>query len=64
MFNKYILDSDTFQNLNKRRELRKKLARQMIINSQRSKFKKFCISFSALLFSCWVVGIHAGFIIG
>ncbi len=64
MFNRFTLDSDTLQNINKRQELRKKLARQMIIDSQRSKFKKFCISFSALLFSCWVVGIHAGFIIG
>lgn len=64
MFNRYIIDSDTFQNLDKRREVRRKLAKQMIINSHSTKFKKFCISFSALLFGCWVVGIHAGFIIG
>ena len=34
MFNRYLLDSDTFQNLNKRKETVKELARQMILESK------------------------------
>jgi len=51
MFNKYILDSDTFQNLNKRREVVKKLSRKMIFEKNLTKFTKlfFFIVFTLLL---------------
>ena len=64
MFNRYILDSDTFQNLNKRRELRKKLAKQMILNAQKSKQKKLLIYSIATCSAFWLVEIHANLPLG
>lgn len=50
MFNRYILDSDTFQNLNKKREVVKNLSRKMILESRLSKLSKlFFVSALTLL---------------
>ena len=43
MFNKYILDPDTLRNLDKRRELRKKLAQEMIIDTSFRKIERFIL---------------------
>ena len=43
MFNKYLLDSDTFQNLDKRRDLRRKLAKQMILDTNFRKIERFLL---------------------
>jgi hypothetical protein len=45
MFNKYILDSDTFQNFDKRRAIRKQLARQMILDTTYLKIERFILRF-------------------
>jgi len=45
MFNRYILESDTFQNLNKRRDLRRKLAKQMILDTTYLKVERFLLRF-------------------
>ena len=51
MFNRYILDSDTFQNLNKKREVVKNLSRKMILESRLSRLSKlfFVSAFTLLL---------------
>ena len=49
MFNRYLLDSDTFQNLNKKRETVKELARQMILESKFEKFLKLLFKVVTLL---------------
>lgn len=45
MFNRYILDSDTFQNLYKRRDQRRKLAKQMILDTNYLKVERFFLRF-------------------
>ena len=52
MFNKYILDSDTFANLNKRRTLRKKLAQQMILDTTFLQVERFILRF---IFFCILI---------
>ena len=64
MFNRYILESDTFQNLNKRRDLRRKLAKQMILNSYKSKQKKLLIYSIATFSAFWLIEIHANLPLG
>lgn len=51
MFNRYIIDSDTFQNLNKKREVVKNLSRKMILESRLSRLSKlfFVSVFTTLL---------------
>ena len=55
MFNKYLLDSDTFQNLNKRRELRKKLAIKMLNETKFTKFTKSVVFICFLLILCYFI---------
>jgi len=54
MFNRYIIDSDTFQNLNKRRAVRRKLAKQMILDTTYLKIERFILRllFFAVLIFC------------
>jgi len=52
MFNKYILDSDTFANLNKRKVLRKKLAQQMILDTTFLQVERFILRF---IFFCILI---------
>lgn len=49
MFNRYLLDSDTFQNLNKKRETVKELARQMILESKFERVVKLFFKVVTLL---------------
>ena len=49
MFNRYLLDSDTFQNLNKKRETVKELARQMILESKFERVVKLLFKVVTLL---------------
>ena len=49
MFNRLILDSDTLHNCNKRRDLRRKLAKQMILDTNFRKIERFLLR---LLFIC------------
>ena len=64
MFNRYIIDSDTFQNLHKRRAIRRKLAKQMIINSHSAKLKTISLPFVAILFGFYIYIIHANLPLG
>ena len=49
MFNKYLLDSDTFQSFDKRRETVKELARQMILESKFERVVKLLFKVVTLL---------------
>ena len=51
MFNRYMLDSDTFQNHNKKRDVVKNLSRKMILESRLSRLSKlfFVSAFTLLL---------------
>ena len=64
MENKYILDSDTFVNLDKRKQARKHLAQKMIIDSYRSKIKERIIKTTIFCSCLYIVGIHAKYITG
>ena len=43
MFNKFTLSADTLHNLEKRRELRKKLSQRMIIDTNFRKIERFLL---------------------
>lgn len=65
MFNKYLLDSDTLQNLNKRRELRKKLAKKMLNETKFTKFTKSVVFICFLLIAFYFIHhdlVHGHFI--
>jgi len=51
MLNRYIIDSDTFQTLTRRREVVKKLSRKLILESRLSRISKlfFVSAFTILL---------------
>lgn len=55
MFNRYLLDSDTLQNLNKRSETVKKLARQMILESKVERVFKLLFKVVTLLIVVYCV---------
>ena len=55
MFNRYLLDSDTLQNLNERSETVKKLARQMILESKVERVFKLLFKVVTLLIVVYFV---------
>jgi|21_taG_2_1085346.scaffolds.fasta_scaffold07777_5 cell division protein FtsL len=56
MFNRYILESDTLQSLNNKREVVKKISRKMILESRLSRISK--LFFVSALTILLVYSIH------
>ena len=55
MTNRYIIDSDTFQTLTKKREVVKNLSRKMILESKLNQFSKIVIKVLILMTALYFI---------
>ena len=55
MTNRYIIDSDTFQTLTKKREVVKNLSRKMILESKLNQFSKIAIKVLILMTALYFI---------
>ena len=55
MFNRYIFHSDSFQNLNNKREVVKNLSRKMILESKLNQFSKIVIKVLILMTALYFI---------
>ena len=55
MSNKYIIDSDTFQTLTRKREVVKELSRKMILESKLNQYSKIVLIFLILMTALYFI---------